>query len=66
MEPRIRSHTLTADQSLINVVSKLDQEKLPSLLELKYQSLDDAKTKLGGAAEIRGAFIGFRNIYMLD
>ncbi len=39
---------------------ELDQEKLPSLLELKYQSLPDASVELGGVEKIRDTFILFQ------
>lgn len=41
-------------------VEELDQEKLPRLLELKYQAIGDASDKLGGAPGIRELFIGFQ------
>jgi type I restriction enzyme, R subunit len=41
-------------------VGELDDAKLPDLLELKYHSLHDAAAKLGGAASIREAFVGFQ------
>lgn len=41
-------------------VSELDQDKLPSLLELKYHSLTDAAEALGGAESIKKTFIGFQ------
>jgi len=41
-------------------VNELDPEKLPSLLELKYTSIHDALPMLGGAQEVREAFIGFQ------
>ncbi|SOD78704.1 EcoAI/FtnUII family type I restriction enzme subunit R [Spirosoma fluviale] len=41
-------------------VDELDQEKLPSLLQLKYNSLDDAKVRLGSVADIRATFIDFQ------
>ncbi|WP_417796373.1 EcoAI/FtnUII family type I restriction enzme subunit R [Terasakiella pusilla] len=45
-------------------VSELDQTKLPSLLELKYNSTKDAAMQLGGIPKIRDAFIGFqRHLY---
>lgn len=47
-------------------VEELDQEKLPTLLENKYQSLEDAKEILGDAAEIRPLFIDFQQyLYFL-
>jgi type I restriction enzyme R subunit len=41
-------------------VGELDQEKLPGLLELKYQSITDATEKLGGIEAIKNTFIGFQ------
>jgi type I restriction enzyme R subunit len=41
-------------------VSELDQEKLPTLLELKYSTTADAAKKLGGIASIKDAFVGFQ------
>lgn len=41
-------------------VEELDQEKLPSLLELKYQSIADAVDKLGGVGKIQNTFIAFQ------
>ena len=41
-------------------VGELDQEKLPDLLVLKYQSVGDAVTELGSVPEIRDVFIGFQ------
>ncbi len=41
-------------------VSELDQEKLPKLLELKYHSITDAATTLGGVEKIRAVFINFQ------
>ena len=41
-------------------VEELDQEKLPQLLTLKYQALDDAKEVLGSVDAIRELFIGFQ------
>lgn len=41
-------------------VSELDDLKLPDLLELKYQSIADAKKELGGIKNIRKTFIGFQ------
>ncbi len=41
-------------------VEELDQEKLPELLELKYQALEDAKTILGSVENIRNTFIEFQ------
>ncbi|MFQ5687748.1 MAG: type I restriction-modification enzyme R subunit C-terminal domain-containing protein, partial [Candidatus Scalindua sp.] len=41
-------------------VSELDQDKLPSLLELKYQSITDAAEALGGVETIKNTFIEFQ------
>lgn len=41
-------------------VEELDQEKLPSLLELKYHAVSDAAERLGGVQKIRNLFIQFQ------
>lgn len=41
-------------------VSELDDAKLPSLLELKYKALSDAKRELGEIKSIRAIFIDFQ------
>ncbi len=41
-------------------VGELDQSKLPHLLTLKYQAVNDAVAALGNVAEIRAVFIGFQ------
>lgn len=41
-------------------VEELDQEKLPSLLELKYQSVSDGVSALGGITKIKNTFIAFQ------
>ncbi len=41
-------------------VEELDQEKLPQLLELKYQAISDATDKLGSIPKIRELFIEFQ------
>jgi len=41
-------------------VDELDQDKLSSLLELKYHSLSDAVLELGRPEDIRHAFVGFQ------
>lgn len=46
-------------------VSELDREKLPNLLELKYQSVGDAMAELGSVAEISEVFIGFQGYLYL-
>lgn len=46
-------------------VSELDQEKLPALLNLKYNSVSDAVAELGSVGLIREVFVGFqRYLYM--
>jgi len=47
-------------------VSELDQDKLPSLLELKYHSITDAAEALGGVESIKNTFIEFQKyLYQL-
>jgi type I restriction enzyme R subunit len=47
-------------------VEELAVEKLPDLLILKYQALDDAQRKLGDVATIRNTFVNFqRYLYAL-
>ena len=41
-------------------VGELAEDKLPDLLELQYQAVNDAAAELGGVAAIREAFIGFQ------
>jgi len=41
-------------------VEELDQEKLPDLLALKYQSITDAMEILGGITIIKDMFIAFQ------
>lgn len=41
-------------------VGELDEEKLPHLIELKYDAVSDAVAKLGEVAAIRELFIGFQ------
>ncbi len=41
-------------------VQELDQEKLASLLELKYHTVSDAAEKLGGVPVIRDTFVEFQ------
>ncbi|QMW01035.1 EcoAI/FtnUII family type I restriction enzme subunit R [Spirosoma foliorum] len=48
------------DKYVESGVDELDQEKLPSLLELKYHSLNDAAERLGSVAAIRSTFIDFQ------
>ncbi len=47
-------------------VEELDQDKLPGLLQLKYQAINDATEILGGVDKIRKTFIDFQKyLYML-
>jgi type I restriction enzyme R subunit len=46
-------------------VEELDQEKLPSLLTLKYKAIEDAKEILGTVETIRNVFIGFQKFLYL-
>jgi type I restriction enzyme R subunit len=46
-------------------VGELDQAKLPSLIELKYDSFDDGEKALGGTDAIIDLFIGFQK-YLYD
>jgi len=47
-------------------VGELDQDKLPSLLELKYHSITDAAEALGGVESIKNTFIEFQKyLYQL-
>ena len=48
------------DHYVAEGVSELDVEKLPSLLELKYNSAADAVRELGSVASIRDVFVGFQ------
>jgi type I restriction enzyme R subunit len=45
-------------------VEELDEEKLPILLNLKYQAISNAEQSLGSVEKIRSMFFGFqRNLY---
>jgi type I restriction enzyme R subunit len=52
-------------QYIIQGISELDDNKLPQILELKYQAIADAKAKLGDIKTIRETFIGFQE-YLYD
>jgi type I restriction enzyme R subunit len=41
-------------------VEELDQDKLPNLLELKYQAVTDATNLLGGVGKVKGLFVEFQ------
>jgi type I restriction enzyme R subunit len=45
-------------------VSELDQDKLGSLISLKYHTVNEAAEQLGGVQRIRDSFVGFqRHLY---
>ncbi len=48
------------DQYVKEGVDELDDQKLPALLELKYQAIADAKRDLGDIKSIRDSFISFQ------
>jgi len=41
-------------------VEELDPEKLPQLIELRYQTVTDAMAKLGDPSNIRAILVGFQ------
>ena len=47
-------------------VGELDKDKLPHLLELKYQATSDAVATLGSVSNIREMFIGFQKYLYSD
>ncbi len=47
-------------------VGELDEEKLPHLIELKYNAISDAVQELGPVADIRDVFIGFQQALYLS
>ena len=48
------------DQYIKEGVQELDDEKLPDLLELKYDAISDAVDQLGNVGKIREVFVGFQ------
>ena len=48
------------DHYVARGVGELSTDKLPQLIELKYQSLGDAVNELGPAGQIREVFVGFQ------
>ena len=46
-------------------ISELDDSKLPDLLKLKYNAINDAQQQLGDLSTIRDTFIGFQK-YLYD
>ncbi len=53
------------NQYVAQGVGELDQDKLGSLLELKYHTVDDAAARLGSVPRIRDAFVGFQQYLYL-
>jgi type I restriction enzyme R subunit len=47
-------------------VGELDQEKLPRLLELRYASVSEAATTLGGVPKVRNAFVDVQRTLFAD
>jgi len=48
-------------------IEELDQEKLPTLLKIKYQAINDATAILGGVDKIRDTFINFqKHLYAIS
>jgi type I restriction enzyme R subunit len=47
-------------------VEELDEWKLPILLNLKYNAIDDAKRTLGGVDKIRSTFFNFQKFLYTD
>jgi len=50
------------DQYIRQGVEELDPEKLPQLIELRYQTVTDAMAKLGNVSNIKQCSLDFRNI----
>lgn len=48
------------DHYVAEGVDEIDQVKLPSLLQLKYHSVNDAVAELGSVQGIREVFTGFQ------
>ena len=47
-------------------VEELDEWKLPILLNLKYNAIDDAERTLGGVDKIRSTFFDFQKYLYAD
>jgi len=48
-------------------VTELDQDKLPILAGMKYGSISDAASVMGGVEQIRDVFVGFQQyLYAQD
>lgn len=48
------------ERYVVTGFEELDDERLPDLIKLKYQALQDGIATLGGAEAARGAFVGFQ------
>jgi len=48
------------DRYVATGVEELDAEKLPDLIKLKYEALQDGLEALGGAEKARATFIDFQ------
>jgi type I restriction enzyme R subunit len=53
------------DRYMSTGVEELDADKLPDLIKLKYNALQDGLEALGGAEEARAAFVGFQKYLYL-
>jgi len=53
-------------QYVLQGVDELDQEKLSSLLRLKYRALPDAFAELGRPDQVRKVFVGFQRYLYAD
>ncbi len=52
------------DKYIEKGVEELGEDKLPTLLNLKYQAISDAERELGGVEKIRSTFFNFqKNLY---
>ncbi len=56
----LHKHLIHTDQYIGQGVGELDDEKLPSFIDLKYHAIADAVSELGQVAAIREMFIGFQ------
>ena len=48
------------DHCIDQGVEELDENKLPQLIALRYQTVSDAVAELGQVSEIRETFVGFQ------
>ena len=54
------------EQYIKEGIQELDDVKLSPLLQLKYDSIADAKQQLENVKEIRAAFVGFQAFLYRD